>query len=309
MGEKSGAISTIRRWKPRNLSLLTFSLLLSGCADNGLPNYYELGDLRVLGILAENSLSQAISEVDPSSGPTVTFTPVISALDAGIALGNPSSNLSLTLTWQSCTDPGVSNGASPSCEGVPGASAITTANGTLPSQSGSYTGILSVNGTHSVTLPSTFLDSASNREKQNGVNLLVTLQVTVPSTGETVKSFRRITATTRSTLNSVPAITGVRTQGSGSNLTALPATESELVPVYTGSAETYSLISSSGVTVQLTENLTTTWFLSRGELESNRTDTTLPNTYTPATQGTTPQFLVALLRDSRGGLSWQKVGP
>jgi hypothetical protein len=41
----------------------------------------------------------------------------------------------------------------------------------------------------------------------------------------------------------------------------------------------------------------------------NQTYKPMDNTYTPATTGTTPQFLVALLRDSRGGLSWQKVGP
>lgn len=309
MGEHSGEVSTRRWWRPKALFPLTLTLLISGCADNGLPNYYELGDLRVLGILVENALSQPISEVDPSSGPTVTLTPIISALNAGSALGNTASDLSLTLSWQSCVDPGVSYGASPSCEGVPGASGVTTVSGTLPSQSGSYTSTLSANGTHSVTIPSTFLDSATSREKQNGVNLLVTLQVSAPGSGETVKSFRRITVTTRTTLNSVPALTGIRVSGSGSNLTTLPGAESDLVPVYTGSAETYSVISSNGVTTSLTENLTTTWFLSRGELESNRTDTTLSNTYTPATTGTTPQFLVALLRDSRGGLSWQKVGP
>lgn len=309
MGEYSGEVSARRWWRLKALIPFAFTLLLSGCADNGLPSYYELGDLRVLGILAENALSQPISEVDPSSGPTVTLTPIISALDAGTALGNTASNLTLTLTWQSCLDPGVSYGASPSCEGVPGASSATTVSGTLPSQSGSYTGILSVNGTHSVTIPTTFLDLATSREKQNGVNLLVTLQVSASGTGETVKSFRRITVTTRSTLNSVPTLTGIQIEGSGSNLTSLPAAESDLVPVYTGSAETYSLISSSGATTSLTENFTTTWFLSRGELESNRTDTTLSNIYTPATTGTTPQFLVALLRDSRGGLSWQKVGP
>lgn len=309
MGEYSREVSTRRRWRLKALIPFTITLLLSGCADNGLPSYYELGDLRVLGILAENALSQPISEVDPSSGPTVTLTPIISALDAGTALGNTASNLTLTLTWQSCLDPGISFGASPSCEGVPGASNATTVSGILPSQSGSYTGILSVNGMHSVTIPTTFLDLATSREKQNGVNLLVTLQVSASGTGEIVKSFRRITVTTRSTLNSIPTLSGIRVEGSGSNLTSLPAAESELVPVYTGSAETYSLISSSGVTTSLTENLTTTWFLSRGELESNRTDTTLSNTYTPATTGTTPQFLVALLRDTRGGLSWQKVGP
>ena len=309
MGEHSREVSTRRRWRPKALIPFTLTLLLSGCADNGLPSYYELGDLRVLGILAENALSQPISEVDPSSGPTVTLTPIISALEAGTALGNAASDLTLTLTWQSCVDPGISFGASPSCEGVPGASNATTVSGTLPSQSGSYTGILSVNGTHSVTIPTTFLDLATSREKQNGVNLLVTLQVSASGTGEIVKSFRRITVTTRSTLNSIPTLSGIRVEGSGSNLTSLPAAESELVPVYTGSAETYSLTSSSGVTTSLTENLTTTWFLSRGELESNRTDTTLSNTYTPATTGTTPQFLVALLRDTRGGLSWQKVGP
>ncbi len=309
MGEHSREVSARRWWRLKALIPFTLILLLSGCADNGLPSYYELGDLRVLGILAENALSQPISEVDPSSGPTVTLTPIISALDAGTALGNAASDLTLTLTWQSCVDPGISFGASPSCEGVPGASNATTVSGTLPSQSGSYTGILSVNGTHSVTIPTTFLDLATSREKQNGVNLLVTLQVSASGTGEIVKSFRRITVTTRSTLNSIPTLSGIRVEGSGSNLTSLPAAESELVPVYTGSAETYSLISSSGVTTSLTENLTTTWFLSRGELESNRTDTTLANTYTPATSGTTPQFLVALLRDTRGGLSWQKVGP
>lgn len=309
MGEHSREVSTRRCWRPKVLIPFALTLILSGCADNGLPSYYELGDLRVLGILAENALSQPISEVDPSSGPTVTLTPIISALEAGTALGNAASDLTLTLTWQSCVDPGISFGASPSCEGVPGASSATTVSGTLPSQSGSYTGILSVNGTHSVTIPTTFLDLATSREKQNGVNLLVTLQVSASGTGETVKSFRRITVTTRGTLNSIPTLSGIRVEGSGSNLTSLPATESDLVPVYTGSAETYSLISSSGVTTSLTENITTTWFLSRGELESNRTDTTLSNTYTPATTGTTPQFLVALLRDSRGGLSWQKVGP
>ncbi|MBU6376406.1 MAG: hypothetical protein KGQ59_10450, partial [Bdellovibrionales bacterium] len=80
-----------------------------------------------------------------------------------------------------------------------------------------------------------------------------------------------------------------------------PSSEQPLTPVLGSTADNYTVISSTGETLNRTEKLTVSWFTTDGEFEFSRTDAASSNKWTPPQTGT-PRGLV-IFRDDRGGMS------
>ncbi|MCB0368501.1 MAG: hypothetical protein KDD45_03435, partial [Bdellovibrionales bacterium] len=81
------------------LTPLALGVSLASCSSSNLPKYVELKGLRIITLIADSP------EVDPST--TVSITPVISDI---------TETSSLNYIAYGCIDPGVSEGATPSCE-------------------------------------------------------------------------------------------------------------------------------------------------------------------------------------------------
>jgi hypothetical protein len=270
--------------------ILPFCFFVLGCQPDTLPKYVELGDLRILDISADTP------EVNP--GATVTLTPVISDINNAGAL---------TFAWQACVDPGISYGANPTCEGNATATSVTT--GAVAGLNAGNTFTAAV-GTLTVTVPATILALASTAVKYNGATYLVTYNVT-NSLGYTVKAFKRILVSdpTKTTKNSNPTITQVLADGTViGTLTAGQKVELSMDSP-AGSQESFSVLNSDGSFTAQVETLQTTWFYSDGgtkfyrTLGADKNLFTAPETF-PAARSS---FIVAVLRDGRGGIAMQKL--
>lgn len=262
------------------IAVLILSVCFSSCSSDGLPNYFQLGGLRVLALKSD------APEIAP--GATVTITPLISDLNAGAR--------TLNYVAKACVDPGISVGATPSCDTDP---AAVTQSGSFVLSGNRYTGAAPA---FSVTVPATLLALSSDAEKFNGKSYLVLYTVSVGT--ESTTAFRRIVGSTKATKNANPVIGGARIDGAA--ISELPSSEKELEPVITSGAESYLFQNTDGATQTLEETLTVSWFISQGDLEYSRTDGATKNKYTPsaAPDGTKPVFLVLVLRDDRGGVDW-----
>ena len=162
---------------------------------------------------------------------------------------------SLTYTAVGCIDPGVGYGATPSCAGVAGATALqsgtittTTLDPTTNTNTGSAPSI-------AVPIPSTILANRNPVDSYNGVAYLMIYTLSAAANanaGSTqVVSFKRIIASTRTPKNNNPGITNVTV--SGQSLSAFLPTltypysgaNPGLTPVFApNSAETYTQMNS-----------------------------------------------------------------
>jgi hypothetical protein len=285
-------------------------MLLTGCASGTLPDYNVLGGLRVLAMIADTP------EVDPTGGPTVHITPVVSDL-----------NLGRTLSWAAtgCIDPGVGYGAPPSCANVPGATSLGSgAVGPLDAAKHTTTGAAPP---VTVTIPPTILTGHTPVDQYNGVAYLVVYTLTATDSAgatQTVTAFKRIIASTPSKTpkNTNPTLSDVTTgsQSLSAYLSALAfpvaaGTSAVLGPAFgAGSAESYSQMNSDQTLSPVTEQLTTTWFISDGSITFYRTQNTDTNTWQPPqTQPTTSAgqarsvVLVVVTRDGRGGEAYLQL--
>lgn len=267
-----------------NKSVIWAALLFAGCANDNLPSPQKLGPLRVLALSA--------SKPEANPGDTVTITPIISDTTSGPR--------ALSYSYQFCLDPGVAYGASPRCTGTlisSGSGTITAAE--APLTAAPYSGSANAD-TFNLSVPAGTLSGLDLNVAANGIPLLVTYDLTGGS--ETTRSFRRIIVTSRTgaALNAPLTLTGL--QASGAAITSFPASEQDLTPVLGSSAETYTLISSTGEVLTRTEKLTVSWYVTDGEFEFSRTDGSSSNKWTPPSSGGTPLGLL-LLRDDRGGVS------
>lgn len=288
----------------RLLTAIGLLVALSGCGQNNLPDYINLGTLRVLAMKADQP------EVDPSTSPTVTITPVVSDLNAG---------RTLTYTAVGCIDPGVGYGATPTCAGggTPlGNGTIDTT--TLDTTTHTNTGAAP---TISVPIPSTILTNPARDtvDSYNGVAYLVvyTLSAAANSNAGATQlvSFKRIIASTRPIKNTNPSITAVNvgSQSLSSFLSTLTypysGTAPGLTPAFSAnSVETYTQMNSDQSISTITETLITTWFISDGSMEFYRTTGTDTDTWTPPSAlptapggGARGILFVAVTRDGHGG--------
>jgi hypothetical protein len=293
----------------RGITLITAGTL-TACADMGFPETWELGGLRVLAIQA------SAPEVNPLIDGSFTITPVISDIDgAGRAL---------EYTLEACYDPAVAYGVDPDCSNAVGD--VTTRTGTFGGLAAPhYTGPVteSTAGDFTFTVPALViagLDAVDNAvELNNGVPFSVVLTVSDPATGEEVRSFRRIIASTRGTLNTNPSITGL-IDSAGEALLVVPSSEdgSDIgTDIPDGVAETYIAKYRDGSETTETEEIRIAWFSSSGEFSRGQSVIDDFVTFTPpsaadiASGEEVAPFLYAIIRDDRGGVGLlaAPVGP
>lgn len=256
--------------------------LLSGCAENDLPDYTKLSKLRVLAMPA--------SAPEVSVGATVTVTPLVSDVGGG--------GRALAYEAVACIDPGVGLGAEPSCDHDPIAQDLGS--GPVPGldEANSFTGDAPA---LTVVVPPTALVGRGEADQSNGVGYVVIYTLTAAD-GETLTTFRRIIVSTRDAKNSNPDL--VRILAGDDEFTALPSKNTELkAEAAPGSAETYSSITIDGRTVTDAEDLIFTWFYSRGKFDRYRTLEEGENEYNPPNdlQAGESTLIVVVARDGRGG--------
>ncbi|NDD92484.1 hypothetical protein EBZ37_10405 [bacterium] len=262
---------------------LLVATTVSGCANDALPKPQKLGPLRVLGILADKP--------EANEGDSVNLTPIVSDFSSGPR--------TLTYSWKFCADPGIAQGASPVCSSTilaQGTGSIQTTE--APLTGAPYSGLAATDSVN-VSIPPGTLASLSATQATNGIPLIFTFELTGGT--ESTQAFRRIIVTSRATLNtnvSLLSVSGLVTNGA---IQDFPASKQSLTPVLGSSADTYTVISSTGETLTRTEKLTVSWFTTDGEFEFSRTDGSSSNQWTPPSGGSAKGLV--LLRDDRGGLS------
>lgn len=265
-------------------------IFLSSCGESKLPKYTKLEDTRILALVASSP------EVD--AGATATITPIVSDI---------TETSSLSFEAKACLDPGVSVGADPTCEGS--SSVVTLGTGTL--NSGDmvvgrlFTGAATA---FSVTAPASSIIFAqrSSQDQHNGVSYLVTYKIT-NSSGNSVQSFKRLIVSTKSSKNQNPTVSQILSSGSALPST-LPLGQTLNLSLSFGAVtnEAYPVLSSDGSSTTKTEDLTTTWFFTDGELKYFRTLNTDSNDFTTPSSAVTGRdsILLAITRDNRGGVSY-----
>jgi hypothetical protein len=254
------------------------------CNPSKFPDYYQLGELRILAMPA--------SSPDAYPGETVTISPWVSYLNG--------SNISFVAT--ACSDPGVSLGVDPSCENQ--ADKVSLGQGVLtaPTASTSFTGSMAPLLT--VTIPTDYLEGRSPWEKSNGRAYLVTLELSADGSKK-VFGFRRIVVKSPGQVKNLnPSIADLLADSS--SLSVLPIGQTvSLRPVMGFGAETYSVLNQDFSTTTLVESLLTTWFVSDGKLKYQRTSNEEVNEYVGPEVSVTGRasYFIIVVRDGRGGES------
>ncbi|MBL7716132.1 MAG: hypothetical protein JNL01_11770 [Bdellovibrionales bacterium] len=265
-------------------------LFLSACSDSTLPEYPKLGPLRVLALTANTP--------EVTAAGAVTLTPLISDVDGA--------GRTLAWTTEACMDPGVSVGATPSCESaldrviVGGAGAGSAVVG---ASANAWTATLPA---ITVNVPVAFATAFSllpTVNQFNGVAYIVVFRITATN-GDSVTAFKRIVLTTRTAgdVNTNPTFTDILADGA--TLAALPTAKTSLSASFSGMQGSYPALRNDGSSTTLTEEATITWFFSDGEYERFRTTSTLTtNEWTPPTSAPAGRgvVVVGVIRDGRGG--------
>lgn len=266
------------------------SVVSYSCSNSQLPDYYQLGKLRILALQASSP------ELNPPG--TTVITPVITDLNGA--------GRTLPYRLEGCLDPGIELGVAATCDRDP---QKTSRTGILALTAPHYTGPVTLTD-GSIPIPIAALAGWSEAEKFNGVPYLIVFTLT-PADGLPVIAYRRILTSTRTTLNANPTLTAI--QVAGQDLASLPGTIQPLQPVVgAGSAETYFYQLASGAHITQVEQLTVDWFVSAGKMKFSRTDASSTDEWEPPaiTPGVAP-FLFGIIRDDRGGVGYLPgpVGP
>jgi hypothetical protein len=263
--------------------LILFLLFLTSCMDSKFKKSSSLDSLRVLTIKADQP------EVAP--GTTVILTPFVSDINE---------TASLTYSASGCIDPGVSLGADPECS----ASSVIVSNQTITTLNSSslFTGDAN---TISVTIPATdtIFAGKSSIDQFNGVSYLFTYRLS-NSSGQTVKSFKRIVVSTKTTKNANPS--GNSILGNGSVLSAYPFGFSGKLSlsVNSSSLESYQFQDSNSAFTSYSENLLTSWHYTDGTSKFLRTvdSDEVQFDALASSLSSRKSLLIAIIRDKRGGV-------
>jgi hypothetical protein len=262
-------------------AFLSFLTLLSACSPSELPDAYRLDRFRVLAILSDRP------EVGP--GESVTLTSFVSDF-AGE--GRP-----VLFSVEGCLDPGVGYGAEPTCQGSPTRAVVGDRIPMTGLLSPGYTGLAAPSIPCTVPEGDVIFRSASERDRFNGVGYLLTFAFTLPD-GSIAKSFRTIVVSDKPVKNRNPTY-------AAPFLSASPSEKSTLIPAFTSdSVETYDEIRLDGEVESKTESLTTSWFVSEGDLSLRLTEGTAGTLYSlPLLPDPRGRVFVAVTRDGRGGVA------
>jgi hypothetical protein len=269
--------------------------VMAGCNQPDFPKYNELGNLRILTVLADTP------EANP--GDTVTFTPVLSDING--------EGRTIAYSVHACIDPGLGIGVAPACPS-PDPGSIQSGSVTIPaSASQTYTGPVA---SFSLTVPDAAVVFANRSpvDLYNGVAYLVFYSISVPG-GPSIDSFLRvfITPVDKSPKNRNPEITSI-------DLEDVPLTGTAPMPTSSAnfratspaaSSETYRVMQRDGSFTTRTEELVNTWFVSDGTFDFIRTIGNSENSWTPPEAKPAGRGMVILVvtRDGRGGAAVQKI--
>lgn len=266
---------------PLLIAVITVISLL-GCADSKLPKYYQLDGARILALQADLPEVAALT--------TVTITPLVTDVN-----GN---GRTLTYVAEGCYDPGTAFGATATCDHD---STKTQTTGSITFTDSRRTGTAP---TFSITPPAAVLAGRSTSDQFNGVAYLVVYKVTAGS--DTITAFRRIIVSTKTPKNLNPALSSVTSDGNP--ISTLPIEQKEIGVKVSAGAESFISKDADLSERQSNESITVSWFISNGQLKLSRTDGDSKNFFSPPVSASrTPNFLVVVIRDSRGGVSFLGV--
>lgn len=274
----------------KKVILALIALGLSACSNMDLPDSSELGGLRILAITTQGT------QAEFSPGDTVVLKPFVSYINF---------SGSLTYSAQACVDPGISYGASVSCDGNDSKIDLGSGSVTTLTTTDSMTGFAN---DISVVIPSSSIIfySKSSKDQFNGVSYLVIYDLTA-SDGKTVRSFKRILVSNKSASqkNTNPVISDILQNGSSLSAISFGATTNLSASLDSGSAESFEVQNSDGSTTTKSEEVLVSWHVSDGTLKYIRTtgsDTTDYESPSGAPSGR-KIFVIAVARDERGGQS------
>jgi hypothetical protein len=264
----------------KTLILLTTLFLLS-CGDDNLSKVERLSGFRVLAIEASNS------EVSPGDAlPSLSLHLV----------DNVARNIPTDVAI--CLDPGISFGAEPSCEGVPGTqtSSLTINTGGFTVTGGEVNyGIIPFSAP--INVPGTILDGRSLQEAINGVAVIV--HFTFNLGDKKVEAFKRIVATSRTQKNLNPQFAGPILKNGTTFTTNLRKNDELSIGV--NAPETYTYVAVDGEVINRTETLSLAWYTTSGEF--NRPKARPDQSVKYLKNGVTgSELIIVIVRDERGGV-------
>ncbi len=266
--------------------LVLFFIILISCSDDNFNKVESLGDFRVLAIVATPP------EVGPGGG-NVDLQLYVSDVKSG--------GRSFTGTTVSCLDPGISSGASVSCDHDP---TRQTGSYTIDTTAGDPSGNLST-GLNTdilpVIVPGQLLSGRSARDKFNGVGYITIFTFNVD--GKVVKVLKRINITSRNDLNFNPASSSLELNGAVFSGTPQ---KNDSLSVSSTDQETYSYQNVDNSTEVLQEKYKVAFFASSGELDLPKADVGEKSKFTKGLDS--GQFvIISVVRDERGGVEIIRV--
>lgn len=267
--------------------ILGLFLVCVACNRTDFPKYSLVSGLRILTIKAMSDQGEV------NLGTTVTLQPVVSDIGAG--------GRTLTATVTACLDPGNSIGEQPTCTN-PDTSSTSTFSTTTLSSNGTYTGAAP---TFTVTVPASLpVFSASPAYlRYNGVAYTVIYTLTAPDGNSTTAIKRIMISDSGKTIkNKNPAIASVTANGAALSATQAYSTSSlDLGIALSTGAETYQTMDPSGTLSSHSENVTTTWYFTDGEMKHQRTVGADSNHWDASKPSSRATALIVVVTDGRGG--------
>lgn len=268
------------------LVLGLFSVCMS-CNRADFPKYSLVSGLRILTIKAMSDQG----EVNP--GTTVTLQPVVSDIGGG--------GRTLTATVTACLDPGNAIGEQPTCTN-PDTSNTSTFSTTTLSANGTYIGAAP---TFTIAVPSNLpvFSASPTYLRYNGVAYTVIYTLTAPDGNSTTAIKRIIISDSAKTVkNKNPAIASVTANSATLSATQTYATSSmDLGIALSTGAETYQTMDPNGNLSSHTENITTTWYFTDGEMKHQRTAGADSNHWDASKPSGRATALIVVVTDGRGG--------
>lgn len=257
---------------------------LSGCGGEKFKEVFKLGGMRVIAITAgkQGTLTQA----EFSPGDTAVLEAYVSDVNNGQIV---------TAVVESCIDPGVSYGVEADCSSAADRVAYADLNLNTSLVAGKTGPMPTIN----VMVPATILLGRSTRDQFNGIDYLVTFRFTTP-TGEEIKAFKRLRATTRTIKNTNPTLGNILFNGSV--LSIYPA-EGDLSLSTASTEESFQFQSIDGAMTNLTEQMNVAWYVSSGEINFPITNKTSSTHFKPAEPKAGELIVAAIIRDGRGGMA------
>lgn len=260
-------------------------LLITACSDDKFRKVERLDGFRILGVFA------SASEV--AAGGSSNLQLLIS--------DTKGAGRTVSVTYEGCIDPGIGAGAPVTCAFDPnkisGSLSVNTGAGDLGAAN-LFTGLSSA---LAVTVPPTIFAGRSAREQANGVSYIVIFKATVD--GLETTAFKRILASTRTIKNANPSISSLNLNGGA--FAAKPIKD-DAFSVSTDLPETYDVIQVDGASETILESYEVAWYVSSGEVDKPKAKATQSVKYKDDPPSD-PLLIMAVLRDERGGLAYQRV--